>query len=178
MDRRPGARIWPWAAVAATLAAIVLGLTALRLRSDLNGARVNLASVQERADEAQALRDSLSKLVRDVASLVSSSSVTLAGTSPDVVGRARLFIDLDTGRTLLLIDDLPVLAPDEVYQLWVIRGGEPHDAGAFRLEREGPAWIELAEAIDLSGVDLVVMTVEQAPGAPTPTGNPILAGGT
>jgi len=178
MDRRPGARIWPWAAVAATLAAIVLGLTALRLRSDLNGARVKLASVQERTDEAQALRDSLSRLVRDVSSLVSSSSVTLTGTSSEVVGRARLFIEFDTGRTLLLVDDLPVLPPDEVYQLWAIRGGEASDAGAFRLEREGPAWIELAEAIGLSGAELVVVTVEQAPGAPTPTGKPILAGGT
>jgi hypothetical protein len=171
-------RLWPWVAVAATVAAIALGLGSLRLRDDLQAVRAELATARARAAEAATLRDSLSRLVADVSSLVASNAVTLSGTSPDVAGRARVFIDVDTGRTLLLVDDLPVLPPDEVYQLWAIRDGTPTDAGAFRLDRAGPAWIELDESTDVSEADLLAVTVERAPGASAPTSDPILAGGT
>lgn len=173
-----GGRLWPWVAVAATVATIGLGLYALDLRGDLQSARAELQTAEGRVEQADALRDSLAGLVADVSSLISSSAVTLSGTSPEVAGRARVFLDVDTGRTLLLVDDLPVLPPEQVYQLWAIRDGEPSDAGAFRLEREGPAWIELDEATDLSEADLLAVTVEQAPGASAPTGDPILVGGT
>lgn len=177
-DPARGSRLWPYAAVAATVAAIALGLAGLGLREDLSGARAELDAMRERVSAADALRDSLSELVRDVSSLVSSSPVTLMGTSPDVVGRARVFVDADTGRTLLLVDDLPVLPPDQVYQLWALRDGESSDAGTFRLEEAGSAWIELTESTDVSGADLLTVTVEKAPGAPAPTSDPILAGGT
>lgn len=173
-----GSRLWPYVAVAATLAAIALGLTGLGLRDDLSGVRAELDAVRDRAAEADALRDSLSRLVRDVSALVSSRTVTLTRTSPDVVGRARLFLDVDTGRTLLLVDGLPVLRPDQVYQLWGLRDGEPSDAGVFRLEEEGPAWVELAASTDVSTADSLAVTVEKAPGAQIPTSDPILAGGT
>lgn len=177
-DGRSRGRLWPWVAVAATSAAIALGLGSLRLRDDLQAVRAELASARGRAAEAETLRDSLSRLVADVSALVASNPVTLSGTSPDVAGRARVFIDVDTGRTLLLVDDLPVLPPDQVYQLWAIRDGTPTDAGAFRLERAGPAWIELDESTDVSEADLLAVTVERAPGASAPTSDPILAGGT
>lgn len=177
-DPARGSRLWPYVAVAATLAAIALGLTGLGLREDLSGARAELDAMRERASEADALRDSLSELVRNVSSLVSSSPVTLTGTSADVVGRARVFVDADAGRTLLLVDDLPVLPPDQVYQLWAIRDGAPSDAGSFRLEEAGSAWIALDGSTDVSGADLLTLTVEEAPGAQAPTSDPLLAGGT
>jgi hypothetical protein len=172
-----GSRLWPYVAIAATLAAIALGLIGLGLREDLSGVRAELDAMREHVSVADALRDSLSELVRDVSSLVSSSPVTLTGTSPDDIGRARVFVDADAGRTLLLVDELPVLSPDKVYQLWAIRDGEPSGAGTFRLEEAGPAWIELDESTDVTGADLLTMTVEQAPGAQSPTSDPILAGG-
>lgn len=165
-------------AVTATLAAIALGLTGLGLRDDLSAVRTELDAVRERVSEADALRDSLSELVRDVSSLASSRSVTLAPTSPEVVGRARLFLGADTGRMLLLVDGLSVLPPDQVYQLWAVRHGEPSDVGAFRLEAAGPALIDLAAPAHASTADSLVLTVEKAPGSRAPTSDPILAGGT
>lgn len=173
-----GSRLWPYVAVVATVAAIALGLMGLGLREDLRGAHAELDAMRERASVADALQDSLSELVRDVSSLISSSPVTLVGTPPDAGGRVRVFVDADTGRTLLLVDDLPVLPPDQVYQLWALRDGESSDAGTFRLQEEGSAWIELAGSTDVSGADRLTVTVEKAPGAPAPTTDPILAGGT
>jgi hypothetical protein len=163
-------------AVAATLAAIVLGLSTLRARDELASARAELTIARERASEAESLQDSLSQLVGDVPSLVASTPVTLTGTSPDVTGRARVFADVDTGRALLLVDGLPVLPPDQVYQLWAIRDGTASDAGAFRVERQGPARIELGESTVVAGAELLAVTVERAPGASAPTSDPILAG--
>lgn len=173
---RRRARLWPWVAVAATLAAIGLGLYSIQLREALDSTREKLRGAEVRAAEAGALEDSLADLVTDISALVGSRAVTLSGTSSEVEGRARVFVDLESGRTLLLVDDLPVLPPEQVYQLWAIRGTEPSSAGAFRLEREGPAWIQLPETADISGADLLAVTVERAPGAPAPTSDPILAG--
>ena len=169
-------RLWPWTAVAATVAAIGLGLYAMGLRESLNSTREELRGAEARAGQADALEDSLADLVGDLSALVDSRAVTLSGTSAEVTGRARVFVDLQTGRTLLLVDELPVLPPEQVYQLWAIRGGEPTSAGVFRFEREGPAWIELPDASDVSAAELLAVTIERAPGAPAPTGDPILAG--
>ncbi len=173
--RRRG-KLWSWVAVAATLTAIGLGLYSMQLREALNSTREELRGAEIRAADTEALQDSLAELVSDVSALIGSRAVTLSGTSSEGPGRARVFVDLDSGRTLLLVDDLPVLPPEQVYQLWVIRGTEPSSAGVFRLEGEGPAWIELPETTDVSGADLLAVTVERAPGAPAPTKDPILAG--
>lgn len=170
--------LWPLVAIAAVLAAIALGLNTVRMQRGLADTRTELETARAEAEQAQVLRDSLSSLVADVSTIVSANAVTLSGTSPDVVGRARVFVDVDSGRTLLLVDDLPVLPPGQVYQLWAIRGETPTSAGAFRLEAPGPSWIHMPEDSDLSTADLLAVTVEQSPGATAPTSNPILAGGT
>lgn len=171
-------RLWPWVAVVATVVTIGLGLYAVGLREDLQRTRARLQTVEGPAARVEVPRDSLAGMTADVSSLISSNAVTLSGTSPGVMGWARVFQTVDTGRTLLLLDELPVLPPDRVYQLWAIRDGQPTDAGSFRLEREGPAWIELAETTDLSEAHDLALTVEQAPGATAPTGAAILSGGT
>lgn len=170
--------LWPLVAIAAVVAAIALGLNTMRMQRGLSDTRAELQLARAEAEQAQVvLRDSLSDLVQDVSTIVSANAVTLSGTSPDVVGRARVFVDVDSGRTLLLVDDLPVLPPGKVYQLWAIRGETPSSAGAFRLERPGPSWIHMPEDADLSTADLLAVTIENAPGASAPTSNPILASG-
>lgn len=169
--------LWPLVAIAAVLAAIALGLNTVRMQRGLTDTRAELEMARAEAGQARILRDSLSALVADVSTIASANAVTLSGTSPEIAGRARVFVDVETGRTLLLVDDLPVLPPGQVYQLWAIRGETPTSAGAFRLEAAGPAWIHMPEDADLSTADLLAVTVEQAPGATAPTSNPILAGG-
>lgn len=170
--------LWPLVAIAAVVAAIALGVNTMRMQRGLADTRSELEMARVEAGQAQVLRDSLAALVQDLSTIVSANAVTLSGTSPEQVGRARVFVDVDSGRTLLLVDDLPVLPPGQVYQLWAIRGETPTSAGAFRLETPGPSWIHMPEDTDLSTADLLAVTVERAPGASAPTSNPILAGGT
>lgn len=177
-DRHERTVLWPLVAIAAVLAAIALGLNTVRMQRGLADTRSELETARLEAGQVRTLRDSLSALVQDVSTIASANAVTLSGTSPDVVGRARVFIDVDSGRTLLLVDDLAVLPPNQVYQLWAIRGETPTSAGAFRLEAAGPAWIHMPPETDLTGADLLAVTVEQAPGSAAPTSTPILVGGT
>lgn len=169
-------RMWIAVAVAATVAAIALGWNSLRLQGDLDTALAALASAERRADEARALRDSLATISADLSSLLDSEGVRLTATSPDAPGRGRVFVDLDTGRTVMFVDDLPLLPPDRVYQLWAITSAGTGSLGVFRIEGAGPAWIELQAANDRGGADRLILTVEEAPGAEAPTGDPILAG--
>jgi anti-sigma-K factor RskA len=122
----------------------------------------------------------LASLDADLSTISSpdASSVVLVGTAPGEPGKARAFIDPVTGRALLFVYEMPVLPPDQVYQLWAIRGSKPVDAGTFRVDADRRARVEVSEAAALLGADVLAVTVEPAPGRPEPSGEPILVGRT
>ncbi|MEE9207009.1 MAG: anti-sigma factor [Gemmatimonadota bacterium] len=166
----------PWFAMAATIAAVVLGATTWRLSGRLEEAQLALAEAQASQAAVDSLGALLASLDADFSTISSpdASSVVLTGTSPDEPGKARAFIDPVSGRALLFVYELPVLPPDQVYQLWAIRGSTPFDAGTFRVDSDRRARVEVAEAATLLGADVLAVTVEPAPGRPTPSGDPIL----
>jgi anti-sigma-K factor RskA len=82
-----------------------------------------------------------------------------------------VFIDPGTGRAILFAFGLPILQPDELYELWAIRDGSPQPAGTFRPGPQGRARLEIT---DLKGVDALAVTVEPTPGTESPTGDLVL----
>ncbi|PGT90393.1 MULTISPECIES: anti-sigma factor [Bacillaceae] len=78
---------------------------------------------------------------------------------------------------LLQASNLPKLQDDEVYQLWVLEGGQPYPAGAFQTNDSGQGTLTYS----LEGLegdwDTIAITVEQEPDLPTPQGEIVLAGG-
>ncbi|KOV83336.1 hypothetical protein ADL03_20970 [Nocardia sp. NRRL S-836] len=72
---------------------------------------------------------------------------------------------------LLLVDGLHTLAPDRVYQLWLVDGDGPRSAGI--LCPVGASASLLVTGIE--GVLHTILTVEPAGGSPVPTGSPVLA---
>lgn len=72
----------------------------------------------------------------------------------------------------LHVNQLPELARDEVYQVWVQRAGVMEPRSTFVLGGDGAA--EAAVPGPLDGAEAVLVTAEPRPGSPRPTSPPIL----
>lgn len=99
-----------------------------------------------------------------------------AAASADVAGggRATLHWSESRGDAVLVASDLPALAADRAFELWVVRGETPVSAGLMSVD-EGQTVALLAEEVRPG--DLVAVTVEPSGGSPSgaPTSEPILA---
>ncbi|MGH7550157.1 MAG: anti-sigma factor [Gemmatimonadota bacterium] len=176
LDRQD--RSWlPWiaAGIAAALA-LFLGISNLQLRDRNDRLRADLETARERLAEADTAAARLAELRSDLELLAGpgSSVHALAGTGPTPEARARVFVDPATGRAILFAYDLPILQPDDVYELWAIRDGTPRAAGTFRPGPEGRARLEITDRALLEGLDALAVTVEPAPGTEEPTGDMVL----
>ncbi|MGH7571336.1 MAG: anti-sigma factor domain-containing protein [Gemmatimonadota bacterium] len=171
-------RSWlPW--IAAGIAAVLvlfLGISNLQLRSRNDRLRSDLEAARERIAEADTAATRLAELRSDLELLAEpgSSVHALAGTGPTPEARARVFVDPATGRAILFAYDLPILQPDDVYELWAISDGTPRAAGTFRPGPEGRARLEITDRALLEGMDALAVTVEPAPGTEEPTGDMVL----
>ena len=77
-------------------------------------------------------------------------------------------------RPLLLVRSLPDLPPDRAYQVWVISGGTPFEAGLLSPGRDG---VQVARLDRPAGnADTVALTIEPAGGSRAPTGPIVIAG--
>jgi anti-sigma-K factor RskA len=137
-------RRWPYLAAAAMIVAItVLSLSLFETRSDLQ--------FQERV----------------VGALVREDGMTLDG-STGAVG--RMVPTSDGG--IFVASGLQDAPDDHTYQLWVIRGEQPVDAGVFDVEN---GVVALDVDASLEGADGVAVTVEPDGGSAAPTSDPILS---
>ena len=184
LDRpSPADAPYPWVRsillAAAIVAAVVLGAWNVNLQTDLSERTAALEEAQQELEAVDTLRQELATLREDLGTIVSptGSVISLTGTETRPDARARVFVDPQTGRALILAFDLPILTAESLYQLWAIRDGEPFSVGTFTATEEGPARLELDSLDPVAGADLLAVTIEPAPGQPAPTGEMVLISG-
>jgi anti-sigma-K factor RskA len=164
---------------AAAVLIVALGVWNFELRRTVAEQQVAL----EAADRGLAALDSLESALRaardDFGTLAApgTSVLSLAGTDDRPGARARIFVDPESGRALVLAYDLPILSAGDVYQLWAIRDGVPASVGTFAGRADGPARLELDALDPVADADLFAVTIEPAPGQPAPTGTMVLISG-
>ncbi len=100
--------------------------------------------------------------------------VALAGTDRAPGASGEVVQPPGGGAPLLVVHGLPDLPPNQVYQVWVISGGQPAGAGLLRPEGASPPIIALEHS--LSGAQTVALTIEPPGGSPGPTGPIVMAG--
>lgn len=124
--------------------------------------------VQQAEQRAQALADRQAK----VDAVLSAPDVRLH--TADVRGGGRMTVAVSPSRHqgVALMSDLAAPAQGQVYQLWALGGGTTASAGVMAEgQRSGVALLG-----DLTGVEVVAVTVEPGPnGSPGPTTD-VLAG--
>ena len=173
-DRSP----WSWAAAAVLAAlAVGLGLWAARLADERDRLRAAVDRLEDQVAAADSAAERLAVLEEDLDLVGAPRSAVhgLVGTSALPQAGARVFVDPATGRALLFAYDLPVLGPDELYELWAIGAEGARAAGVFRPDDEGHARLEIPDPELLRDVQTLAVTVEPAPGVEQPTGEIVLS---
>jgi anti-sigma-K factor RskA len=160
------------AAIAASIAAIVLGQQYRSERTARSAAEQALASARLTMDSttvALGRRDSL--IASLVAPDVQAVSVTGTGPSPS----ARYFLDRRANRIVIAASSLPPAASGRTYQLWGIETGRPPvSLGTFNTDSSGRALASLTVPAGLR-IAVTAVTEEPAGGSAQPTTTPFLA---
>ena len=190
-----------WASAAAVLAGISLGALAWGgvLQTQVNGLKgdsgryaVLYDELQRRGETVDVLQKALTDaafrqqnlqdLLQEqdqamrVVALSGQGREDLASTAPSSPIRGSYFWSAEANLGVLFMVNLPQLAANRTYQLWVLGPeGTPVSAGTFVPEADGSA--RLLVGGDLGGtLTGMAITVEPAPGSATPTGEIILQG--
>jgi anti-sigma-K factor RskA len=153
------------AIAASLLLAVQLGENAA-LRDRLAAADDRLSAVELQLERAESWID------RAVAT--GADAYFMDGEGHAAEASFMLVVEADAAGAVLLMSDLPALASDRVYELWVERDGEIVSAGTFRPDDRGIA----AVAIDASlvGIRQAMITIEPEGGSPAPADDVIMQG--
>jgi anti-sigma-K factor RskA len=99
-------------------------------------------------------------------------SMTGTGPAPDATG--LIIISPDGKHGTLVVDDLPPLAPDKQYQLWLIKDGKRTSGGVFSAGEDGYAGLWVKSPLPLIDYTSFGVTIEPKGGSSGPTGAKVL----
>jgi anti-sigma-K factor RskA len=102
--------------------------------------------------------------------------VELAGTEFAPLASGVIVMSRDRMRGTLVVDGLPPLSEDQIYQLWFIQADERESGGVFSVYQDGYGYLGLKSEIPLTLYERFGITVEPAGGSPGPTGLKVLGG--
>jgi anti-sigma-K factor RskA len=184
--RRMSAPAWKFGAIAASLATVALLASVFVLlnrnsamRSEIARLSTRLNQIQgELASERESKELIATRAEQDRQILMTANFTTLRGTEAAPGARAMLAYDPNTGRAMLLADNLPPAPAGKAYQLWYIAGNKPLPGTVFTPDARGHA--EVRDQAPAEGRDATIfaVTLEPSSGVSAPTGDKYLLGAT
>jgi anti-sigma-K factor RskA len=81
-------------------------------------------------------------------------------------------VALEGSRAVLVVENVPAVPEDKIYQVWVIEDDVPKPSGLFEPAQEDPVAAVVEHPVE--GADAVAVTVEPEEGSPKPTSDPML----
>jgi len=167
---------WLLLPVAALLLLAVWGVAGqVRLRGQVE----RLAAERDRLEQRVASLDQQVRRTSEALRVIASpgvQSVVLAGLGPTPGAAGQTYVNPRDGSALFYAFDLPALAPDKTYQLWIIHAGKPVSAGVFEVDQRGHATLRVEALGEIAETDVWAVTVEPRGGVPQPTGEMVLKG--
>jgi anti-sigma-K factor RskA/outer membrane murein-binding lipoprotein Lpp len=103
-------------------------------------------------------------------------TVSLAGLGPTPSAAGHTYVNPRERSALFYAFDLPALAPDKTYQLWLIADGKPVSAGTFAVDAQGAGSLRVDGIPGVESIQAWAVTVEPRGGVPQPTGEMVLKG--
>jgi hypothetical protein len=169
--RSTGRTRW-WLATAATLFLALWGWREMGIRVAREHDRSQQAEIARLNDENQVLQAQKEKLAAAVSSLAAPATQTIALTGQQMSpsASARVFMDPDKHRAVVVFANLPACPNDKSYQLWVIRGDQPkpQSAGVFDVEK-GSATITIDNLPVMTEIKALAVTMEHRGGVEQPS---------
>jgi anti-sigma-K factor RskA len=161
-----------WLATAATLFLALWGWREMGIRVAREHVRSQQAEIERLTDEKHVLEAQRAKLAAAVASLAAPATQTIALTGQQMSpsASARVFMDPDKHRAVVVFANLPQCPTDKSYQLWIIRGDQPkpQSAGVFEVDHGG-ATITIDNLPVMTEMKALAVTMENRGGAPQPS---------
>jgi anti-sigma-K factor RskA len=126
---------------------------------------------------ALALQGTINDKNREITALQNQTNASAWQLAPSEGGQATgtVLYSQQAKAAALVVQNLPELPSDKVYQLWYIRGdNNPEPGGTFAVDAQGSGAATVAD--DVATYDVVALTEEPAGGSTTPS-MPILLSG-
>lgn len=141
-------------ALAMALAFVVTGARAVQLQNEVG-------HLQSQVQSQQALLEILRS--------PDTRLVALAQDGGADAPRAQLLFDPAGASGYIVTSALPVLPPDETYQLWLIDDGTPVSAGLFRVDARGVAGVPITASQPVEDYQAIGISREPDGGSAQPT---------
>jgi hypothetical protein len=175
--RRPNR--WPLA-LAASLAFLALGAAGWMFYQMQRGQQT-IASLRQQIEAQRTVRAGDELDNREKLGLVTSPSVLVAALRPDgqapsqPYAHGMLFVGADHQHWYLALQGLRPAGSGQAYKLWFVADQGMVDAGSFTIDPKLP--IELSSKQMPAGTKAAIITLENDPKAPAPTGPAVLRAG-
>lgn len=169
-----------WYAIAATVALVVTGAQLLRVTSDRERMRSQVAQLSQ-VDSTKSPVDSLTS------ALSQKDSMIAAMTGPDVKvvpltnqgARAplgRMMWNRSSNDWIMVTYNLRQPKPGMTYQVWLVTDNAKISAGTFHPDAQGNTFMHAKYSMDRNALRAVAITEEPEGGMPSPTGPMVVAG--
>lgn len=112
-------------------------------------------------------------VLHDPSDTTEPSTVAANATAAAKPGTVDAVLARSGDQAMLMVDRIPPLPRDQVYEVWVQRADEMVPSGTFVPDRSGQASAVVRPG-DLAGGDAVLVTSERRPGATIPHSPPLL----
>ena len=182
--RRMWSAAWKYGAIAASIACVALLATVFVLLNRNGAMRTEIARLSTRLNQMQGElareRESreliAARAEQDIQMLTSATVTTLKGTEVAPGASARIAYDPNTGRAMLLADNLPPAPAGKAYQLWFIAGNKPLPGTVFTPDARGHAEVRDQAPAEGRDANIFAVTLEPSSGVTAPTGDKYLLG--
>jgi anti-sigma-K factor RskA len=111
-----------------------------------------------------------------ISAVLPGQIAVLAATEAAAGAHGLVLFGDDGKQATLVVEDLPPLANDRQYQLWLILDGKRTSGGVFSVTPQGYGCMLILSALPLNSYQALGITVEPAGGSPGPTGQRVMGG--
>ncbi len=117
---------------------------------------------------------------RQVAAILNNPNAQtrpIAGTSDAPGAQGQLIAVPEDTHAVLKVSGLKPLAPDKIYEFWLIHGSTPTPAGLFNVDATGNLTLLVSATQPIDQFDKLGVTIEPHAGVPKPSGTLVMQSG-
>lgn len=171
-----------WANVAALVALLLLGAWVVNLQNQLNHMAAEAASAQTQValinGENLRLQTQIAEF-EDFDTIMARSVAVryLNGVGPAAAASAETYMTPGDKTALLVVRNLPPPPPGKTYQVWVARSNHQQPLSTFAVDAPGElVKVKIAPPEPMDTYQEIMVTIEDAGGASSPSDETVLAG--
>jgi len=166
----------PWACAVAAGIALTVSLT--RVSSLNRGLVEQQERLNQQLEQLKVFQRLLSseKEVTEFVARPGTQITPLAGTDKSPQAAGKILWNAREKKAFFYASNLATPPQGKTYQLWMIAGNKPIDAGIFTVGSDGTGFLKVPSLSDADKAQKFAVTLEPAGGVPQPTGDMHLLG--